>query len=504
MLLLFSKPAVVVPDVPDGWQIDPVPLPPGDSASWGSVPAPVAPVASATAPVYGRMDHTVVLAGVNITGLVEQVSMSLSESSALGSCDLTLPVGIKVDQGAALVVTVGGVAYHWVVDEVGGDGPTRSVWCLSAACALDEPYAAEISYNNIDTPFATAQALATALCGSVQLGWQIDDWTLPPRWQLSGTPIACLQQLVAAVGAIIQPSPAGGLIARRRWPVRPVAMAGATPSATLNRSTALADNGISSKSTSGTGHGSITVYGYDPSADLPTLELETESPTIGSPALVKAFWRDNDNHPAFSTFITDGTAASLGFVSAPVTDEVVVFENGTGSTRYPVTALGTVTWIGNSGGTVSRVTDGDNKQLIMSAPSGRGLAKISYTTRFERFQLTGQSAATVIFGGSVGAGQVSATVKYSSGGSVAPAVTAPLLNSTTACIAAGTAALDAGRSKATVSGSLPVAGAPLQTGMAIAVTDAVSGVIGVGKLSSVTIELGSGRSVQNLEVEVCH
>ena len=487
------------PEPPAGWQETTTPTAPGASGEWGSSPAPVVPTLNRLAPIYAVSTYTITLNGVDITGQVESCQIDEAESSIFGTCTLAMPVGVAVQQGHAVAVTIAGLVRNYLVEEVTASGPGRSVWCRSLAGVLDEPHAAEQNWNGWDHPHATASALAATLCGSVGLTWSLPDWNLPTRWELTGTPIEALQKLVQAVGGIIQSNPDGSVTARRRWPVRPPDVAAAATIATISRDTAL-DSGIESKASPGKGYGVVTVYGYDPAADLPAMEVEEQTPALGSPVHVRLFWR-SPVLPDFSSFVTDGAAAKLEDGQVTLTEEVT-FENGSGSVKYPIRYLHGYSWVGSDQGAVWWLGTGDSRELSTVNPAARGIANITYSAGYERWQLTGQTAAKCLFGVDVSQGQVSAKVSYSSGGSLAPDVTAPLVNDAAGCIEAGTAYLDNNRAMLTVSADLPLTTEQVVPGVLVQVTDPVTGITGNGKIASAGISLTPDKTTRKVEVQI--
>lgn len=492
----FESRILPLPAPPAGWQqTDPQPAP-GASGVWGVTPAPVLPAAMQLPPIYAVTDYGITLAGVDITGQVERCTIDEGENAVFATCMLDVPVGMLINQSDAVVVTTAGVTRQFVVEEPSAHGPVRKVWCRSSAAVLDEPHAAEQNWNGWDTPHATAGQLGITLCGTTPLSWGLPDWTLPPRWELSGTPIEALQRLVSAVGGIVTSNPDGSLTARRRWPVRPPDLSAETPVAAINRDTAL---DISAKAEPGKGYGSVTVYGYDPATDLPDMEVEESAPVLGQPVHVRLFWR-TPTPPPFSEFVTDGAAAKLSDGTQMITAEEVIFDQGKGSVRYPIKALHGFNWVGADQGNIWWLENGDSRELSTSDGPGRGIAEITYTTSYERWQLTGQTAPKCLFGVEVGQGQASAKVSYTSGGSLAPALSTPLVADTAGCIEAGTAFLDNARAVINVSADLPLTSAPIVPGATVAIDDPVTGVGGMGKVVSARITLESDKTTRVVEV----
>ncbi len=492
---------IIVPSAtpPTAWQNSAVPVAPGASGSWKPVPAPVVPTRTPLAPLYGLTSYTITLNSVDVTAQVSACHIEESEGSALATCTLDIPVGMVINQGDAVDVTIAGMIRRYLVTEVSPSGPKRSAWCRSRACLLDAPYKATQSWNGWDTPHATANALAATLCGTVALTWSLPDWKLPDRWELSGTPIEALQALAAAAGGIVCSNPDGGITCRRRWPVRPPDLAAEVAVDTVSRDTVIG-SGLSAKASPGKGYGTVTVYGYDPSPDLPDLEVEEQSPAIGTAVHVRVFWRTT-TPPGFASFVTDGLAAQLASGTVQLTEEVT-FDNGRASVKYPIRKLHGYTWIGQNQGAIWWQETGDSRELSTATPGARGIASITYTAGYDRWELTGQTAAKCLFGVDVSQGQVSAKVNYTSGGSIAPAVTAALINDTAGCVEAGTAFLDSNRAFIAVSAELPLTTTDISRGATVQVTDAVTGVIGKGKVVTASISLEARKTTRRLEVQV--
>ena len=489
-------PPAVMP--PAAWVDTTIPAAPGPSGDWGAIPAPVVPTRTPLAPLVGLTSYSITMAGVDITGQVQTCQITEAETTALSTATLEVPVGMAVHQDDPVQITFGGITREYLVSEISPAGPKRSIWCRSKACVLDAPHAASRSWNGWDTPYATAHDLATAVCGSVPLVWSVPDWNLPVRWDLTGTPIEVLQQLMNSINALVCSNPDGSITCRRRWPVRPPDMPAATPVDTVSRDTAIGT--LSAKAVPGQGYGTVTVYGYDPSANLPDMEVEEQSPVIGSAVHVRLFWPVAPP-PTFTTFITDGTDALMSTGTTTITEEVT-FDNGVGSVKYPILKLHGYKWIGSDLGAIWRLAGGSANQLSTAAPGGRGVAEVTYTAEYQRWILTGQTAAKCIFGVDVSAGQVSATMSYTGGGSVAPAITAPLINDTAACIEAGTTFLDNDRAVMTISAETPLTATDIRIGDTLQVADQVTGVAGNGRASSITISLAPARTTRKLEVQV--
>lgn len=486
------------------------PIDPAGSSSSAALPVPLesyAGTASLSVPlalsapqtVAGLTDYSITLNGVDITQLVDTCTLSHGYDSLFETVNISLPVAVDMGLSGDMAVTFAGVEHRFTIEDVGAAGPSRTVWGRSTAAVIDAPFAPESTWDETATPAATASALAVMMAGSTPLVWQAPDWPLPLTWSLSGTPAESLQQLAASVGAVVQATPAGGLKVVPRYTVRPVNMASSATVAEISRETALA---FAVKQQHGKKWGSITVNGYDPSADLPDLDVEESDPKHGLPVHVKARWR-RSNPPPFDKFLTDGSAVLIGSGTEDV-EEQVVFQDGMASVRFPISDLISFYWIGRDGGTVWWLENGDSRELEMSDPQGYGIAMVNYTTGYQRFRLTGQVEDVVQFGVKVTGGSVSATVSLASGGPVAPQLIAPLLGDTAACIAAGTAALDAERDLTIINATVPLTGSALVPGALVRLQDELAGVVGTGQIMQVTTTLEPGKTTQQIEAILCN
>jgi len=458
------------------------------------------PLALADSPtITGLTDYRITLDGVDITRLVDDCTMQYDDGTMFGTVSISLPVAVTLPSVTGrVIVTAAGLDHHYQVEDVEASGPSRTIWGRSIAAVIDAPVAVESAWDE-SADVWTAAGLAALLAGSVPLSWQIADWPLPPSWSLSGTPAAALQQLAAAVGAVVRSTPSGGLVVAPRFSVRPPNMPGAATVAEISRETAIS---FSARQEHGKKWGAITVNGYDPSADLPGLDVEESDPVHGLPVHVRARWRSSAP-PTADRFITDGTAQPVGSGTEIITEQVI-FEAGMGSVKHPIRELTGFYWVGRNGGSIWWLEHGDSQELEMTDPDGYGIAMISYRTAFERFRLTGQVEDVVQFGLSVSGAAVAARVALASGGPEAPQLINPLLGDTAAAIAAGTAALDAERNRWIIAADVPLTGPELVPGALVRLHDEVAGIIGTGQITGITTSINPERTTQTVEVILCN
>ena len=157
-------------------------------------------------------------------------------------------------------------------------------------------------------------------------------------------------------------------------------------------------------------------------------------------------------------------------------------------------------WLGNDYGDINWLENGYSNSLE-SANSDYGVAKCTYTTTYERWQLSNQAVETVQFGITVSQGVVSAEVSLTSGGVSAGEVIVPLLGDEASCVQYGTAYLDDSRVVKNVRTTVPRL-AHIDKGVVVQVEDELLGFVDFGKLKAVTTRIEAGKIVQELEVLV--
>ena len=101
--------------------------------------------------------------------------------------------------------------------------------------------------------------------------------------------------------------------------------------------------------------------------------------------------------------ISYGCAATLGRprvdnygVGEVITEEYVDFSNWTGSTIYPVHAIKNYEWIGKSLGSIHMQKGSTSLTADKTKQEGYGVAKMSYSTRYDRWEMTSPDEGDVI------------------------------------------------------------------------------------------------------------
>lgn len=437
-------------------------------------------------------DVAIIVDGRDITREISECVIISSESALFDTITVGMPNGSAwpLDAPPAeITVTLPGMIHRFLVEEFTGDGAARSIWGRTEASLYAEPWSASGVWNERNSNAVTAAELAYDLAGS---SWELNDFPLPPRWEVSGTPADALSTLAKAAGGIVMGDD-DTISVRRRWPVRPVDMS--TAALTISRETAL-ELTISHDDTPS--YGGVIVHGWSPDAILPRFEVEG-TPQLGQSAFVRLYWQGED-HPSAENWITSGSAQKQGKIAETVT-ETIVFNDGAASVSYPVWELLEFSWLGRDYGDIIWLENGYSTELELSTP-GHGVAQVTYRTEYERWRLSEQAAETVLFGIDVSQGAISADVRLASGGAAAGEVKEPLLGSIAACVSHGAALLDDSRIRYTVKATLPRT-AHISTGTTAWVEDELTGLSGFGKTTSVETRITPARITQSLEVAVC-
>jgi len=443
--------------------------------------------------------HTVqiILDGADITKYVTEATISSTESNIFDTINISIADGRNWNVDVALSevkVVLNDATYTFLVEEFTGADNKRELWGRSLPAVYDEPWSSASVWSELNVSATTAHGLADEIIGT-PVTWQVDDWPLPPKFEVSGTPIMAVQMIAQAAGGIVTASAdSNSITVRRRWPVRSVNMTSAN--ILLSRENAIED--VSVDKSEITAYGKVIVHGWEPEDTLPDFELEGEA-ILGQDAFIRLYWRGPD-HPSFTKWITDGNATFVETVTEPLT-EVVVFDDSSASVNKPIWSFTEFEWLGNDYGDISWLENGYSTNLE-SSDSPYGVAKVVYNTTYERWKLTNQAVETVQFGVEVTQGSVSAEVIFDSGGIAAGEEKVPLLGSVAACVQYGTAFLDETRISKTATTIIPRT-THLDTGTVVRVEDEVLGVSTFGKLKSVQTLITATRMTQNVQVDIC-
>ena len=145
---------------------------------------------------------------------VTDVTINTDEDSVFWSLRMTGPDALYAalsagEQPAAVLVTIDGMTWQFVVDSVGRSrsfgSASTTVSGRSITAAAGSPFEVEQSWIN-EGPTSAAQiaAISNTYTG-LAVAWGIEDWLVPDRvWSFTGTPLAAVKRVADNVGAVVQ------------------------------------------------------------------------------------------------------------------------------------------------------------------------------------------------------------------------------------------------------------------------------------------------------------
>ncbi len=186
--------------------------PPGTG---GTVVVPVLEVYSVENSIaLSRVDGGDIIDAKGFTMSLDADSWTWQWSATIPASALPLVAADGNGDPVEVLATVNGVPYRLTAesyrrDRSFGKAEVR-VQGRGRAAMLDAPYAPVLNFAS-GAPRSAAQLMALAMTiNGVSNGWAVDfgitDWLVPGgTWAFQGTPIAALQDIAAAAGAIVQP-----------------------------------------------------------------------------------------------------------------------------------------------------------------------------------------------------------------------------------------------------------------------------------------------------------
>ncbi len=328
------------------------------------------------------------------------VSISCDEESPYYQCEMELRDNQyyrDFPRDTPFLVHLFDQDYHFVVDSrtlnrsIDDEGNllnTVSISGLSPLCLKSGPRATPITKTwDVST---LASAIVTELIGSNT--WNLVDWYIQP-YRLAAEnayPLDIANQIVNAVGGLIESQPDGSIVCRHRWPTTIPNFESTTPD------TYLFENHIYSITESPTNDDLVNkVRIMDQQASYQDrLEYVADKLSNGSDdpfnGILYAYlspWREG-----LRIVTTRPSKISLGIISEGtrvIADsnpdhpaEVITFDSREGSAAYPVMSLTSFEWLDDNLGSITVTPYSTTLSAGTGTYGGYSLAKVSYTTRF--------------------------------------------------------------------------------------------------------------------------
>jgi len=351
-------------------------------------------------------EHTVTatVGGVSID--VGEITISCDENSYCYSVSATL-----IDQdnwalctaGSAMVVTVNGTSYGCIIDTRGRQrsfGETvYTVYGRSATKQLDFPYADPVTQEYSS---ANAYAIANALCtaSGITLQWDVINWTIPDNTLVASaqSPLEIIKQLAEACGGVLQSNAAGTtLIVRYAYPVSPTCFNDQAADETLTDTTHIIS--VNEQFEKRAGHNKVRVSNKsiaDADENYIYIELdevrnkgETTFQTVDDVYL--RIYSNADYDVAVTAGSVEKIASNETRTMPTETVNFVHDEDGTVS--RPINAISSITWMGNSLGSLSVVGTTAIRASLASATS-LGIGKVAYSAVYDVWRLRPPSTIT--------------------------------------------------------------------------------------------------------------
>lgn len=263
----------------------------------------------------------------------------------------------------------------------------------SLSAQEEELYAGQISIDLFGKSEAEreAQAVCAEILSVRTLDWQLTgSMPLPETWSFSGSPLEGIRLIAEEFGGCLRCSPGGDIIVAPYYKDDP--RSAATADITLDADLDHADN-----------IGYEEVDGLKKNAVIIRSPGEYESPRIeweGSyeqwdTAYCRVFWDEPELKQDPDTFSTSGTLTKCDpFITTAEYEQDVEFHEGVATVSNAMQSLVSCVWQGVDGGAPEWEVGGNELRI-----SGiGGIAKITYTAKFQRWQLTGPSSTPVLIG----------------------------------------------------------------------------------------------------------
>lgn len=296
--------------------------------------------------------------------------------------------------------------YHFVVDskrlsrsidDQGNLQESVTISGLSPLCLKSNPRASTIT--KVWDTATYAKAIVEELLGSIS--WEMMDWLIP-AYRLSAEnadPLSIANQVVNAIGGLIESNPDGSIRARYRWPTSIVELD--TNSAEIFDETIIYS--LSESPTQDELINRIRIYdsnaGYQDRMEYTQNLINPDEYQAGADpkydswnGMLYAYpspWRDGLSvvttrfSKVFLGELSEGTQTIPDPNDRESEAEIITFENGQGSTQYPIMSITSFEWLDEDLGAITFTPY--STTLEVSQPGrwqGHSLAKIEYITRF--------------------------------------------------------------------------------------------------------------------------
>lgn len=300
----------------------------------------------------------------------------------------------QIRQGQQVDVALWGYAWHFIVDGLSRretfETTSYTVNLASPAALLDFPDAEPVEGELT----GQASALAQRLAGSLAVDWQAVNWRIGPgRWIANGeSPLALLQTLVTACGAVLLSKRDGSLLVQPQYAVSVPDWAKATPALEIEAASSLISIGTSGEQRDGFDAVTVSDEADSAAGDEAELRLiedsETRTETTTEMLVYQIPWTGN------FTLTHRGDSArakivDLGMEEPVITEEEVIIESGGGRSSLPIYAVLSAKYNARNLGSVTYSESGE----LQTAVEDESILLLTYRTRRKRYRVS-ESAKT--------------------------------------------------------------------------------------------------------------
>lgn len=326
-------------------------------------------------------------------------SITSDEDSPYFQCEVTMKNAqdyVRFPRDTPFQIHLLNIDYHFIVDSrslnrsIDDDGnysETCSFTGLSPLVRFASPRATKLTKTW--TSATLASVIVEELIGTVT--WNLIDWMIP-AYRLAAenaAPLDIAQQIVQAVGGLIESQPDGSVVCRPRWPVSIQDFASTTPDHILE------ERMIFSAKESPTNDELIDRVrildqdaGYQDRLEyVPNQIGEADDPFNGVLYAFLSPWREGlrlvTTRPSDVRFgpLSEGTR-TIADSNPDYPAELLTFAEGESSTQYPIMSVTSFEWLDENLGGLVTTPYATTVTAGAGAYGGYSVAKVSYVTRF--------------------------------------------------------------------------------------------------------------------------
>lgn len=294
-------------------------------------------------------------------------------------------------------VQIGNRVLFFLLENRNGSDANFTLWGRDQTARDSEPWAESKSI------YLTEPTLASEVAASVTeysaVDWVLYDWVLPGSFEAEGTPVDILGVISQEIGGVLRAQDDGGLLVRPRYATRPVNLSSYS-SAIEYFANSVVDFGH--EKTTGDHYNCVTVRSQTPDSRLPQIEVESDSTSKiqGDTVFVRVFWTDS-SPDIQDAYVSDGTIIEIvgpfehnTFQSEHT--EILEFKDGVAETTYPIFDfdIANIEWIGDTA-TIAEWNKYGKAISLVETEAFR-LAKITYTTEYKRYELSGHDVEKLL------------------------------------------------------------------------------------------------------------